>query len=116
MADATFVTLWFGETRVGRIDNPDLHQGTWFGDFESEMEPVGGPIVPRLEEFISFCRDWNRRCEADPVNAPDAAEFDRFLDVIDSGLWAIQYASEGKRRILHAPNFAGDMEVSWVEG
>lgn len=92
---------------VGRISDPMLHQGTWFGIFQPTAAASS-----RALEFIGFCRSWNERCKYDQ-DAPDASEFDAFADLIGDRKWAVEETGGFCTAIAKAPNFIGD-EVSWV--
>ena len=47
--------LKYGSMVVGKIIDPDDQDGTWFGGFESNLDPKGGELAKRLADYIAFC-------------------------------------------------------------
>jgi hypothetical protein len=109
----TELTLWYGATLVGRVREAVCTDTTWYGTLERTISTSDGPLAARLIEFMTFCTQWNERSAAMPENPPDAAEFDRFNDVIKSGLWFTQTKEGLKQQVTEAPFFFPENEVSW---
>jgi hypothetical protein len=106
--------LQYGTLLVGELSDVIEHQGTWFGSFRQTLSGDEGPAGKRLCDYISFCRDWDRRIK-DGLE-PDAAEFDDYLDLRTSGLWHI-LPSDGTVVVLReAPYFFHSYdEVTWLQ-
>jgi hypothetical protein len=109
----TELLLWYGAMKVGRIPDAFATDATWYGTLERTINAADGPLATRLIEFMEFCIRWNERSTADPDHPPDAAEFDRFNDVIKSGLWSTQTKEGVKQPVTEAPVFFPGNEVSW---
>ena len=105
------LTLLYGTLTVGRISNSFCTDAIWYGDFEPTIKPADGELPKRLLDFIAFCKDWNER--ARNASGADAAEFDLYDDVIKSGLWATEAPVGERQRILDAPVFFHNGELSW---
>lgn len=99
--------LGYANAIVGRIRNPFYSDETWYGAFEL------APDAPekRLIDYIKFSEDWNERVhrgeDADP------GEFDRFSDLINSGLWFTRDEKGVASRITEAPVFFAGGELTW---
>jgi hypothetical protein len=102
--------LRYGSVNVGDIGDAFCHQGTWFGTFQRKISGKCGPVEQRLCDFITFCEEWHARLRAGGV--PDALEFDKFSDLLGSGLWQIEAPDGSLTPIEEAPVFA-EGEVSW---
>lgn len=109
----TELTLWYGTTQVGRVRDAFCTDATWYGALECAITSDDGPLAGRLVEFMVFCEQWNQRSAAAPENPPAAAEFDRFADVVKSGLWFTETKSGEKQPIVEAPVFFAGGELSW---
>jgi len=105
--------LSFGQLIVGQIKDPFCSDDTWHGNFDCQLQPADGPLAQRVLEFIAFCEDWNERVERDEPSAGDPAEFDRYSDVVDSGLWEVQTETGERHRLESAPLFVRGAELSW---
>ena len=103
--------LQYGGIAVGDLTVVFMSDGTWYGDFRQTLTSPSNPIEQRILEYITFCKDWNVRSYAE--DDVDASEFDRFSDLLSSGLWRTQAPDGTVGGISHAPIFRGD-EVSWV--
>ncbi len=101
-----------GPIVVGDITEVFEHQGTWFGTFRPAFSVPGVPLERRIREFIEFCKDFTARAASDQDH--DAAEFDRFDDLVSSGTWRVRDPSGAITEIKHAPNFLGGDEISWI--
>ena len=112
----TELTLWYGTTMIGRVRDAFCTDATWYGMLDRAIAPADGPLASHLLEFMAFCEDWNRRSVAAPDNPPDPGEFDRFVDVIKSGLWFTQTTTGEKQPVIEAPNFTPGGELSWRVG
>jgi hypothetical protein len=71
---------------------------------------LNDPTMRRLQDFIAFCEGWHARL--DSGEDVDASEFDRFSDVLTSGLWATE-ARDGTIRAVHEAPVFYDSEVTW---
>ena len=104
--------LEYGPLVVGVITEVLEHQRTWFGTFRPAFSAAPGPLESRICEFIEFSKDFNARAAADQDT--DAAEFDRFDDLVSSGSWRVRDPSGAIVEIKHAPNFLGGDGISWI--
>src|SRR5262245_25895225 len=77
--------LRYGSLLVGEIEDAFWSEGTGYGVFRLASGVANDPALRRVREFIAFCEEWHSRLDAEPP--PDAAEFDAFRDVWDSGTW-----------------------------
>ena len=102
-------TLFYDDAVIGTIDGAFVSDGTWFGDFHPASDDRSDDRLVRLREFIEFCREWHARLATDDA---DASEFDRFADLISSGLWHVRMADGSDQKIFEAPVFIGN-EISW---
>jgi hypothetical protein len=107
------LSLWYGTMLVGQIKEAFSSDATWHGVFEPQVDPADGPVARRVWEFIEFCERWNDRVRASPEEPPDATEFDRYTDVLKSGLWRTKDALGQENQIAEAPVFFRGGEVSW---
>jgi hypothetical protein len=106
--------LYFGPTYVGRVDDVIEHQGTFFGQFQLEVDRQMDEETERLFAFIDFCHEW---FDAQKTSSPpDASDFDRFADLIGHESWKILDESKQQSMIADAPMFNGGRcgELSWV--
>jgi hypothetical protein len=105
--------IWYGSVRVGRVRDAFFTDATWYGVFETTLRPDDGGLPARLDDYIRFCIDWNRRTR-DNADPPDADEFDRYADVLETGRWFTRTPEGATRPIDIAPVFfeEGD-EVTW---
>jgi|SRR6516165_1433529 hypothetical protein len=103
--------LFYGKVEVGVISGAFSSDDTWYGDFRAAITSEQGALQRRLCDFIGFCEEWNARCgrgeDADP------ADFDRYLDVLTSGLWCTRTQDGVVAKIDAAPVFFPDGDVSW---
>jgi hypothetical protein len=107
------LVLAYGAMTVGYIDDAFESDATWFGMFKKAVSPDGGVLQRRLSEFIDFCVDWNARTKDNP-DPPAASEFDRYSDLLTSGLWTTTNADGQVRKLLDAPVFFRGNEVTWI--
>ena len=105
--------LFFDKLLVGEITDPFFSDGTWHGACCLLIDSKQGQTAKRILDYIEFSRDWNRRIAASPSNPPEASEFDRFHDVINSGLWSVEINNRERNRIINAPVFIEGKEMSW---
>ena len=103
--------LYYDSVLVGEIADPFEHQGTWFGNFTSQLPPAGTETQRRLMEFIAFCERWHQRLKAG--DDPGASEFDAFGKVVRSDLWAV-VDERGKRVPVDQWPVFVEGEVSWA--
>ena len=86
---------------------------SWFGFFALSDDILPTPIGRRLTEISEFCEEWNARQARSPSSA-DAAEFDRFADVLVEGSWFAESDFGSERHIIaDAPFPVGDGEFSF---
>lgn len=109
-APTTSFSLWYRDVLVGHVRDAFLSEGTWFGRFEPAFRPDDGGLPGRLREYVRFCENWNERQLA---GLGDVEEFERYADVITSGLWETEDAAGERRRVLDAPVFFVGNEISW---
>ena len=102
--------LWFGDVLVADLLNVFPHQGTWFAEYRQVVTPEAGPVQARLCEFIRFCEEWHDRLACG--QNPDAAEFDRFKDVIESPSWRVPCPDGTELTMPEGPIFVQG-EASW---
>jgi hypothetical protein len=103
--------LRYGTIVVGQISGPFCHQNTWFGLFQASTDAPSDTTERRLRDYIAFCEEWQARL--DSGEDVDASDFDRFGDVLTSGLWRTESPGGTLRAILEAPVFH-DGEVTWT--
>lgn len=77
--------LWYGEFLVAKVSNIVVHQGTWFGDYRQVVTLEQGKRATLLCDFIVFVENWHKRLEQG--ENPDPNQFERFKEVLYSGLW-----------------------------
>jgi len=102
--------LWYNGLLVGRITDILYSDGTWFGLFDKTMTEKGR-VADRINQYITFSVDWNKRCEADPDD-PEPEDFDQYKD-LDSGLWYTQSPEGTTQRLDGLPLFSEGNEISW---
>ena len=102
--------LWFGDVLVAELTNVMPHQGTWFALYRQVVDPDQGPEARRLCEYIAFCEEWHQRLKHG--ENPNAAEFDRFADVIYSGSWRVPCPDGTELTMTHGPGFV-DGAAMW---
>jgi hypothetical protein len=112
--DVANLTLWYGPVFIGTIQDSHQHQGTFFGTFTKHALVNDEPLVRRLRDFIQFCEEWNERT-LNKSHPPDPAEFDKYSDLLTSGLWITNEPTGEIRRIVEAPVFFKQNEVTWTE-
>jgi hypothetical protein len=103
--------LYYDSVLVGEIADPFEHQGTWFGNFTSQLPAAGTETQRRLTDFIAFCERWHQRLKAG--DDPDASEFDAFGEVVRSDLWAVVDERGERVPVDEWPVFV-EGEVSWA--
>jgi len=103
--------LYYGDVAVGQIKNPFYSDGTWYGTLELEVGPPGCELEHRIHDYILFVEDWNERVRRN--DQADASEFDRYSDLVKSGLWFTKNDEGGVSRIMEAPVFFVGNELSW---
>jgi hypothetical protein len=104
-------TLLYGAEIVGRILDAFEDDDIWFGRFEPAINPADEKLHQRLLDFIAFCKDWNERAPSE--SGADASEFDRYDELIKSGLWTIETPGGERCQIEDAPCFFYGGDVSW---
>jgi hypothetical protein len=104
------LTLGYGDIPVGSVEDAFYSDDTWCGDFTMAPTPASGPLEERIREFEQFSQSWHRRLEES--DDAEAVEFERFNDLISSGLWHAEPAAGTALRISEAPIFM-EGEVSW---
>jgi hypothetical protein len=102
-----------GQLVVGRIKDPFCSDETWYGKFECLLEAGDDPLGRRALDFIAFCEEWHERLYRKAPLAGDAGEFDRYSDVIRSGLWEVETETAERHRIEDAPVCFRGAEMSW---
>jgi len=110
--DSTEFTLWYGPILIGNIVKAFESEWTWYGTLKREISSDQGPLARRLLDFIGFCKEWNERARnrSDP---PDAAEFDQFSDLLQSGQWMTKDSSGRANIVAEAPVFFEGGDVTW---
>jgi hypothetical protein len=103
--------LFYGKVEVGGISSAFCSDDTWHGNFRTAITSEQGPLQRRLCDFIGFCEEWNARC--DRGENPDPADFDRYSDVLTSGLWCTSAEDGVVAKIDAAPVFFPGGDVSW---
>jgi len=101
---------WFGDVLVADLRNVFPHQGTWFAEYLPIVSPVQGRLQARLCEFIQFCEEWHERLTRG--DNPDAKEFDRFAEIIESAAWRVPCPNGTELRPAGGPIFVQG-EASW---
>jgi hypothetical protein len=109
----TTVELCYDGQVIGRISDVFFSDETWFGSFHASPEGGENKLVERITRFIDFCQDWNYRVESNPNDPPDASEFEKYSDVLKSGLWCVKSPQGNVWQITEAPVFSRNGEVSW---
>jgi hypothetical protein len=104
--------LCYGPIVVGNLTDVFEHQGTWFGTFRAALSADIDPTECRICEFITFCERFDALAGAGAD--PDPAGFDRFGDLLSSGLWRVLAPGTDVSIIRDAPNFLGGGEISWI--
>jgi hypothetical protein len=102
--------IWFGSILVADLLNVIVHQGTWFALYRQIVTPEQGKQERRLCDYIAFCEEWHQRLKRG--KDPDAAEFDRFEDVLKSGLWHVPCPDGSELTMTEGPLFV-EGEASW---
>jgi hypothetical protein len=89
--------LLYNSFLMGEIDDPLVHQGTWFGSFRPQysLSELSG-IEERLFDYIAFAEACNPSARSDLTH--DSTEFDAFADVIGSGSWCLRIVKEPRSR------------------
>jgi len=104
------VQLWYGTILVADLRNVIVHQGTWFGLYEQRVTREQGKPETRICDYIAFCEKWHKRLKQG--KNPDAAQFDSFKDVLNSGLWRVPFADQSELSLPEGPIFVQG-EASW---
>jgi hypothetical protein len=103
--------LRYGEIILGDILDAycgEFATQTWFGEFFPCL--TGGSTPERqLRDLIAFCKEWHVRLDAG--EDVDAAEFDRFADLLKSRLWNTE-SPDGTVDAIDAPVFY-DNHITW---
>lgn len=97
---------------VGIIDDAFESDCTWFGVFSPTIKP-DCTLHERLLEFINFSKDWNERERDNPI-PPDTVEWDRFRDLISSGLWQIVDSHDVVTSVAESPVFFEGGDITWA--
>jgi hypothetical protein len=105
--------LHCGNLLVAIVHEPFESGSTWFGSVRVTLQAGDGAHAARVLQFIAFTIDWHARVERDPAHPPDPEEFDRFTDLVDSGVWFTRWPDGHEEPIGQAPAFAPGGEVSW---
>lgn len=107
------LTLWYDRVLIGRITDAYYSDWTWWGILKRDAQPIDGELAYRLLSFIDFCEDWNERTKKNPTDPPSAAEFDRYADLLKSGLWFVRNSEGRQQQIDTAPLFHAGGEFCW---
>jgi hypothetical protein len=99
------VELVFGRVRLGAISNPHFSDQTWYGVLLVDPPLKDGATGRRILAYKDFSEDWNERLYHNQDSPPDAAEFDEYVDLVDSAEWAIVNHDEGISHHVDAPVF-----------
>jgi hypothetical protein len=102
--------LRYGQIPVGTITGEVLSDDTWYGRFDGAVDPGSSPVHQRLHDFIAFSIEWHERLRSDL--SAEATEFDRFGEVIFSGVWQTVASDGSVSLIADAPVSVQD-EVTW---
>jgi hypothetical protein len=113
MANSNEFTLLYGDIVIGQVRNCICNDDTWHGTLIRIPLPVSDSNATRAIDYIAFCSEWNGRVSKDPGHPPDAEEFKRFSDVVQSGMWKIVSRSGKQSVIEDAPLFFDGGELSW---
>jgi hypothetical protein len=101
-------SLWYGSVLVGMVRDPYYSDQTWFATLDRAPAVADNKIAHRVAEFIDFCKAWHQKTEQ------DVSEFDRFSDLLASGLWVTKDVFGAVlHQIAEAPVFVEDDEISW---
>ena len=102
--------LWYGDVFVADLLNVIAHQGTWLATYRLAIAPVQGSQQRRLCDYVAFCEEWHQRLSRGEDH--DAAEFDRFADIIWSGMWRVPCPDGTELAMAGGPIFVQG-EASW---
>jgi hypothetical protein len=105
--------LYYGRIRVGEITNIFPADETWYGKFTASITREDGPLYARILDYIEFCRNWNEQVKSNPSEPPEASDFEKFADMISTDDWSVKSVEGDRFRILDAPNFFEDRQISW---
>jgi hypothetical protein len=107
---ASDLKLYYADLAVGTIKNPFQSDNTWFGiiDLQSAHD---GELARDIAEYVRFAEDWNERVHCNERADPD--EFDKYSNLVKSGLWSTRDEKGNVNRIIDAPVFFTGGEVSW---
>lgn len=106
------VELWFDDVLVGSVSDAYRSDGTSFGRVTLHLRRKDA-LQARLLEFVVLSIDWNRRVAEDPTDPPDSDEFLPYREIVQTGRWTIRSGAEVSR-IVDAPLFFAESEVSWI--
>ncbi len=104
--------LYCEDELVGKLADPFFTDLTWFATI-AFVTDADNPLAARIREYKAFCEDWNERTSADPMNGPDAAEFDAFDDIVRHKQWFVETKVGVRHPIDMAPVFWAENELSW---
>jgi hypothetical protein len=108
------LNLYYGPEMIGHVTDVFFSDQTWYGIFERGTHASSNnPVIRRVLEFISFCVDWNERTANNQNNPPDASEFDRYSDLVNSDLWHMRNPQGDVWHLDEAPVFFSGGDVSW---
>jgi hypothetical protein len=103
--------LWYGDVEVGQIKNAFLNDGMWYGTLELELSCQDRKLGRRINDYITFVEDWNERVRR--ADQADTSEFDRYSDLVKSGLWFTRNEEGAVSYIRETPIFFAGNELSW---
>jgi hypothetical protein len=98
---------------VGLVRQTLLSDNTWYGRIEFRLHEGMGEVRDRMSSFVSFCEDWHDRLNRHPENPPDAAEFEKFGELLQTGSWILRDNEGRNHPIGQAPVFLKGGEISW---
>src|SRR5690349_413207 len=106
------VELWYDEVLVGNVLDPYESEGVWYGTSDIRLRAADGATARRVADFVEFSLEWNAKAERQ--EDPDAAEFDQYSDIINSGRWRVKVAGGVVFPVDQAPIFAPNKFVSYM--
>jgi hypothetical protein len=115
MRNVANYSLWYKDLLVGTVSEAFYSDGTWFASFQRTIAPEANDLARRLHDYILFCMQWHARPQGCVTDPPEASEFDKYSDIIESGLWTVEAPDGGRFRITQAPVFMFEAEISWRE-
>jgi hypothetical protein len=106
------LTLRYGRYVIGQIEDIICSDHTYHGTFKKSFASADDPTLLRVAEYIAFCEAWNEGTRTVNRDPPSSSEFDRYADIVSSGLWTAESPSM-TIMVADAPVFFLGNEVSW---